>query len=316
MITRCPECSTLFKVVADQLKISDGWVRCGRCDHVFDGTANLQDDSVAEAPVRASTLLPQTIAQNDIGSADFSDEAQTRSAVEAVASERLTPRPMEGEFSAAEIPAFVAEAEPETLDQDIHLRDPGSAQALAEMAKADQDLTLPDVSFVHAAQPESVRTRPGWRWGLRLSAGFLLLGLMFQVVVRERDWVAATLPETRPWLQTLCQPLACVVGPLKNIDAITVDSSSFNRIRADVYRLQVTLKNTVRTELALPSVELTLTDTRDAAVLRRVLMPKDFSSAARSIPAGADWSGTLTVSVAGAAIPSRIAGYRVLAFYY
>jgi len=41
-ITRCPACSTAFKVVPDQLKISDGWVRCGQCQHIFDATLDLQ----------------------------------------------------------------------------------------------------------------------------------------------------------------------------------------------------------------------------------------------------------------------------------
>lgn len=41
-ITRCPSCATMFKVVADQLRISDGWVRCGHCKQVFDAAAYLQ----------------------------------------------------------------------------------------------------------------------------------------------------------------------------------------------------------------------------------------------------------------------------------
>jgi predicted Zn finger-like uncharacterized protein len=41
-ITRCPACGTAFKVVPDQLKISDGWVRCGQCTQVFDATLDLQ----------------------------------------------------------------------------------------------------------------------------------------------------------------------------------------------------------------------------------------------------------------------------------
>lgn len=41
-ITRCPSCATMFKVVADQLRISDGWVRCGQCKQVFDAAAHLQ----------------------------------------------------------------------------------------------------------------------------------------------------------------------------------------------------------------------------------------------------------------------------------
>ncbi|HQQ69472.1 MAG TPA: zinc-ribbon domain-containing protein [Alicycliphilus sp.] len=40
-ITRCPHCATTFKVVADQLRISDGWVRCGQCKEVFDATEHL-----------------------------------------------------------------------------------------------------------------------------------------------------------------------------------------------------------------------------------------------------------------------------------
>ena len=42
LITRCSACGTMFKVVADQLKISQGWVRCGHCSEVFDAAANLQ----------------------------------------------------------------------------------------------------------------------------------------------------------------------------------------------------------------------------------------------------------------------------------
>lgn len=40
-ITRCPQCQTRFKVVDDQLRISDGWVRCGKCKSVFDALAHL-----------------------------------------------------------------------------------------------------------------------------------------------------------------------------------------------------------------------------------------------------------------------------------
>jgi len=50
-ITRCPSCTTTFKVVADQLRISEGWVRCGQCKEVFDASAHL-------LPVAPEALLP------------------------------------------------------------------------------------------------------------------------------------------------------------------------------------------------------------------------------------------------------------------
>ena len=38
LITSCPACGTMFRVVPDQLKISEGWVRCGHCSEVFDAS--------------------------------------------------------------------------------------------------------------------------------------------------------------------------------------------------------------------------------------------------------------------------------------
>jgi predicted Zn finger-like uncharacterized protein len=43
LATRCTSCGTIFRVVQDQLKVSEGWVRCGRCQHVFNALQNLFD---------------------------------------------------------------------------------------------------------------------------------------------------------------------------------------------------------------------------------------------------------------------------------
>src|SRR5438128_3953502 len=48
LITSCPACGTMFRVVPDQLKISEGWVRCGHCSEVFDASVNLSDESVLD----------------------------------------------------------------------------------------------------------------------------------------------------------------------------------------------------------------------------------------------------------------------------
>ena len=41
LATRCNACATVFRVVQDQLRVSDGWVRCGRCNAVFNATDDL-----------------------------------------------------------------------------------------------------------------------------------------------------------------------------------------------------------------------------------------------------------------------------------
>ncbi|RYF62797.1 MAG: DUF3426 domain-containing protein, partial [Comamonadaceae bacterium] len=60
LVTRCPACTTTFKVVRDQLRISDGWVRCGRCSHVFDASLDLRELSDAEpAPTVVAAPPPE-----------------------------------------------------------------------------------------------------------------------------------------------------------------------------------------------------------------------------------------------------------------
>jgi predicted Zn finger-like uncharacterized protein len=43
LATSCPACGTVFRVVQDQLKISEGWVRCGHCQEVFNALEGLFD---------------------------------------------------------------------------------------------------------------------------------------------------------------------------------------------------------------------------------------------------------------------------------
>lgn len=48
LVTRCPACRTAFRLVADQLRLRGGLVRCGHCETVFDAREHLVE--VAQAP--------------------------------------------------------------------------------------------------------------------------------------------------------------------------------------------------------------------------------------------------------------------------
>jgi len=56
LATTCPQCKTSFRVVPDQLKLRRGYVRCGRCRHVFAGVDHLRyvDDAQLRAEARAT----------------------------------------------------------------------------------------------------------------------------------------------------------------------------------------------------------------------------------------------------------------------
>jgi predicted Zn finger-like uncharacterized protein len=55
LATRCPACNTVFRVLQDQLRVSEGWVRCGQCQEVFNALETLFDLSApAEAGAPAN----------------------------------------------------------------------------------------------------------------------------------------------------------------------------------------------------------------------------------------------------------------------
>src|SRR6185295_3056930 len=63
LVTRCPSCSTAFRVLPGQLAARNGQVRCGKCNTVFDGVGALvkgpQPAKLAEpAPAQESEDEP------------------------------------------------------------------------------------------------------------------------------------------------------------------------------------------------------------------------------------------------------------------
>ena len=91
LITRCPACGTMFKVVADQLRIAQGWVRCGHCAEVFDASAQLQAGEAGMPPAEVQDdRLPEPI---DSGGAARGTEEPTERPVPLPAPEEAASLP-------------------------------------------------------------------------------------------------------------------------------------------------------------------------------------------------------------------------------
>src|SRR3989344_1309521 len=101
-------------------------------------------------------------------------------------------------------------------------------------------------------------------------------------------------------------------APPRQIADVVIDSSSFNKARGDSYQLALTMKSKASIPLAMPAVELTLTDAQDQPALRRGLFPTDMG-APMELSAGGEGRASVAgiVSTPGAGV----AGYRLLAFY-
>ncbi len=330
LITRCPACGTMFKVVPDQLKISEGWVRCGHCTEIFDASANLQADDVSSLGSSAIKVDSQPQAAGDV----FSETESFASSLitefgEAVPSQAPDSADLDAQAKAlAEDPLdqpFALRREDIAQPEDLHVVAPPLTPA-ASTSKSKLDAQrepqpelepepeVHDLNFVRQARRKAFWSQPMVRAIMLLALVALGLLLLAQFAVQERDRLAAADPALRPLLSKLCEPLNCSVRAPRQIDAISIDSSSFSKLRGDAYRLNLTLKNQAAMEVAMPALELTLTDGQDQALMRRVLMPAELGSNAGVIAATSEWSGSLALGVANGN-GGRIAGYRLLAFY-
>ncbi len=312
LITRCPACRTMFKVVPDQLKISEGWVRCGKCDEIFDAAAHLQDSAVAQEPRHETTTAP--VFQSELTAA-LATEAMPLAASAARAkpvavAERIEPQ-LEPE--AGDTTILLPEGSAYGMDETRPLVDepppqrPSPPQAAAQAA--------PELSFMRSARKSSRWHRPLVRASLLVMSLVLLLGLALQLLVQERDAIAAREPGLRPLIAEACLLMGCEIKPLRQIESVVIDSSAFSKIKGDLYRLSLTLKNNAPIDLAMPAVELALTDTLDHALIRRVLPPEELGVRNGVIRAGGEAQATLMLTVKTNGNGERIAGYRLLAFY-
>lgn len=165
------------------------------------------------------------------------------------------------------------------------------------------------------SRPSGWLHRPRVRMALLAASWLLGCALVLQVLVHERDQILAQAPGIRQALETACQALRCPAPLARQIESVALDGAAFNKLEDRLYQLNFTLRNTARMDLALPALELTLTDSRDEPLMRRVLRPRELQLGARALRAGAELNGKLVLDIEFPAPSSGPAGYRLAAFY-
>jgi len=223
----------------------------------------------------------------------------------------LSSLPFEDAGEAEEMPALTTASETPTPIPAAPAT-PEPADVLHATPLAPPDNTAP--SFVRQARRRAFWTTRPVRTGLWLSLGLLALLLAGQWAVLQRDELAARHPQLRPALTALCQPLRCSVQPHRQSDAIVIDGSGFHRIDAERFRFSMTLRNSTDWPVAMPAIELTLTDGSDTTLVRRVLRPQDLDAPVALGPRQ-EFEARRVLTLSSAARPQTIANYRLTAFY-
>ena len=183
----------MFKVVTDQLKVSQGWVRCGLCAEIFDASLQLQ---AAQTTAVLTPVTPDHVSLDQAYlQADTAAEGATFQIPQASQTAQSSPSVPASEASQAskddaESPTLVAGA-------------PDAASELPPVVLEAAD----DVSFVRDARRQAFWRKPAVRMLLGVFSVLLAALLVLQVLIQQRDSLAAFEPRLKPWLQTLCEHL-------------------------------------------------------------------------------------------------------------
>ncbi len=332
LATRCTSCGTAFRVVQDQLKISEGWVRCGRCNAVFNALEGLfdlgrdaQPDWEATA-TNAAPAAPHSEAAAPIARGDDDEFADDRGPTSSLG--ELLADPIDAHLFG---PRKRAESAPKPAGQIVERDRVDFSDArfdsdlFAENAATTEDETLmmptsdagalplestvqPD--FVRRAERQARWRSKGMRSALGAASVVALAALVLQAGHHWRDTLAVQYPALHGPLVAWCRVAGCTLQTPRRIDDVLVESTALTRaVGQDAFVLAVNLKSRSALPIAVPSIDLSLTDAQGKLVARRALSPRDFHAAEVLAP-GADATLQLTLN-AGASV----FGYVVEIFY-
>jgi predicted Zn finger-like uncharacterized protein len=299
MYTRCTHCDTVFRVTPQQLQVSSGRVRCGRCHEVFDAFSSLSAQLPAAA---ASPIEPPTIERFEVppppswGPAEYEPGGAPA---------------REAEQEEAPVPGSDATLESSPATE--RAAGPFTSAPVARSSQVEDEpvLTLPDELF---AQPGPRRVH--WAW----SAGSALLVVLAlaQVAWGFATPIAQRMPSLRPALEAFCARAGCALALPRLPDQLFIEASDLQLLdaeRPNEVLLTVTIRNRAPVAQAFPLLELTLTAAANQVASRKVFQPREYlergADPARGIGANQDVSIRMYLSTG----TLRPAGYRLYLFF-
>jgi predicted Zn finger-like uncharacterized protein len=145
-------------------------------------------------------------------------------------------------------------------------------------SRVTEEVAIEEPEFIRAGTD---RGRRGF--SIVFGGGSLLLAALMiaQLAVIFRSELLTRVPQSRGALVSLCAVFGCTVGWPTQVDQLAVIGSELQAIAGtDALELTAVIRNRAAFRQALPALEVTLTDTRNQPVARKVFTPADYLAAA------------------------------------
>ncbi len=275
LYTRCTHCETVFRVTTRELQASGGRVRCGYCHRVFDAFASLS--------------------------------AQEPQAAEPQAGELPSEEPQGADRGAKQQPAATEPAAPSSA--------PAPAMAVVATepprAKPDPAASLYEWEFKVAPPP-----RRTVLWSM--VSLLLVLAAAAQAAYAFQTQILMHYPQVRPLFERACSLVGCEVGLPRQAEWLDIQASDLqlpDPARPNEVELTALVRNRARVAVDYPAFELTLTDSADRVIARRVFLPAEYLGREADSTQGLQARAELPLRLYLDTGNVRASGYRLYLFY-
>ena len=345
MYTQCPDCSEVFRVTADILRLAGGRVRCGVCGAAFDALHRLSEQRPPAAAAPAARQLPElrpesgdtapeppddSDAAPPFAKDDEAGDDQAPAAV--VAPTRDAPAPPSGleldldsddpdewRDLLAEVGSAIANEPPAkqsadgdelTIDRDETGHEPLSEPADAGIVMGSDDAPEIPAAMIDEAGAPAVRN-----WRSLGGAAALGLLLALQAVHFSRHTLASV-----PVLSGVLEPVYARFGqtlhPAWNVTGWRFEAM---RGRADPVDETLTIHSRIGNDsdaaLPYPAIGVALTNRFEETIGSRVFAPADYlgqnADSARLVPAGTAFNAAMVIE----SPPADAMGFKLKVCY-
>jgi len=270
MQTRCPHCSTQFRITESQVNTAEGYVRCGVCNEVFNAFEVASDEEQQPSLLDAE-VLTTTEVQSELPDPDGITDASLQGA------------------NPDTRPDIHPETQPDVLTDNLSDNQTGSVNTAHANATVEKNTARDDFDFFaedilsskKSVIPDELRdsTTAIDLNTLLWSAGILLL---IATLFLEYAWFnrhqLKQVPEMQGWIDSLCLQIDCSTIAMrdpKNIELVSRNIYT-HPDNKDALKVEVTMKNNAEFAQPYPVMQIYFSDIRGSKVAARRFLPSEY----------------------------------------
>lgn len=305
LITRCPQCETAFSFETAQLRLAQGWVRCGRCACLFEADKHLFERTKHTPTPPSAGLSAAQVAQSHLPREPLTEMTALRDDLSAIhqtldeLSELQSHAPGDHSVERSELEKMRA------LSMQIN------SSGLHGIGSPELTLSEPHRDSAEPAQQRSEPRASDWIYTLFITV--MVMCLLLQLLWAKREVIAAFSEQTHALVQSLCDAMGEPLDWPQEPQSLKIESSSLKSVGPVDYHLKLRLRNEQDYGVKTPALELSVLDAAEEVLVRKIFTREQLSLQA-AVFADKDLVIAFELQLDDA-IARRVAGYKIDFFY-